>query len=230
VRTYGFAPAAYMRGEALSPNAAGGFDFTARWDGQALPVSLQVPGQHNVQNALAVLCVAHVLGLSLPEAARALGGFSGAGRRFDVLGEAAGITVIDDYGHHPTEVRLTLAAARSRYPGRTLWAVWQPHTYSRTRQLQQAFVLAFEQADHVLVTDIYASRESVPEDGFSAAQVVAAMRHPHARYIPSLAANTAYLSQHLQPGDVVIVFSAGDADQISAQVLQALKERNQAHV
>ena len=113
-------------------------------------------------NALAALAVAHQLGLSPAQAGLALGEFQGTGRRFEVRGEADGIVVIDDYAHHPTKIRATLAAARLRYPGRRIWAVWQPHTYSRTRLLLAEFAAAFEQADEVVVTDIYPAREACP--------------------------------------------------------------------
>ena len=126
-----------------------------------------------------------------------------------------------------SEIRATLAAARSRYPGRRIWAVWQPHTYSRTRTLFQQFAGAFSDADQVIVTDIYAARE--PQQNFSAAQVVKAMSHPNARFIPALPDVRDALLAELRPGDVLLVLSAGDADQISAQVLAVLQERSKPH-
>jgi UDP-N-acetylmuramate--alanine ligase len=117
-------------------------------------VSLQVPGEHNVRNALAALSVAAWMGLPLQEAADALSEFTGTGRRFEVRGESKGVIVIDDYAHHPTEIRATLAAAKARYPDKKIWAVWQPHTYSRTQTLFFEFSRAFGDADHVLVTEV----------------------------------------------------------------------------
>ena len=187
---------------------------------------LRIPGQHNVQNALAALAVAHLLHLPLDKAGQALSEFSGTGRRFEVQGEIDGITIIDDYAHHPTEIRATLMAARARYPTAHLWVVWQPHTYSRTRLLFKDFVSSFEQADHVLVTDIYAAREKQPEDGFSSRQIVAAMAYPDARYTPNNSQIAKDLADEMMPGDVLLVLSAGDADQISQQVLALLKERS----
>ncbi len=149
----------------LTQNKRGGFTFCASVLGNPATVELQVPGKHNVANALAALAVAQLLGLPLHEAAQALGKFTGTGRRFEVRGEVAGVTVIDDYAHHPTEIKATLAAARSRYPGRRVWAVWQPHTYSRTRSLMDDFINSFEDADEVIVTEIYAARE--PKQDFS---------------------------------------------------------------
>jgi UDP-N-acetylmuramate--alanine ligase len=210
----------------LKPNSRGGFDFEAVSNlfpkTEPIAVSLQVPGKHNVQNSLAALAVSSLLGLPPKKAAEALGEFRGAGRRFEVLGEANSIIVINDYGHHPTEIKVTLAAARARYPERRIWAVWQPHTYSRTQTLFEHFVNAFADADEVLVTEVYASRE--PKQDFTSAMVVSSMRHPSAHFTAELKDTTKYLLDHLQPGNVLIVFSAGDADQVSADVLAGLKK------
>jgi UDP-N-acetylmuramate--alanine ligase len=138
-----------------------------------------------------------------------------------VRGEVNGIVIIDDYAHHPTEIRTTLAAARSRYPSCRLWAVWQPHTYSRTQTLFGEFASAFTDADEVIVTEIYAARE--PKQVFSSKQVVEAMPRP-AHFIASLSEASNYLINNLRPGDVLLVLSAGDADQISTEVLTRLKE------
>lgn len=214
----------WMQARTLKPNDRGGFDFTATTNinssGEALKVSLQVPGEHNVRNALAVLSVAATLGLPLQESADALSQFNGTGRRFDIRGERNGVTIIDDYAHHPTEIRATLAGAKMRYPDRRIWAVWQPHTYSRTQMLFFEFSRAFENADEVLVTEIYASRE--PKQDFSSAEVVSAMPHPSARYSGSLDETKDYLLKNLHAGDVVIVLSAGDADQISSGLLKEM--------
>ena len=128
--------------------------------------------------------------------------------------------MIDDYAHHPTEIRATLAGAKARYPGRRIWAVWQPHTYSRTQTLFFEFSRAFSDADEVLVTEVYASREAKQE--FSSAEVVGSMPHASARYSGSLEDTTAYLLKNLRSGDVLLVLSAGDADQISTNVLKNL--------
>lgn len=184
-------------------------------------IQLDIPGNHNALNAAAALAVIHESGHSVDGAIEALKVFSGTGRRFDILGEIKGITVIDDYAHHPTEIRSTLSAARCRYPDRKIWAVWQPHTYSRTRELMDDFKDAFNDCDHVIVTEIYASREK-PQD-FSSLEVVEQMQHPDARQIPALKDVTQYLTDNLQSGDVLLVLSAGDADQISHDVLAYLK-------
>jgi len=203
-----------------------GYRFTASYQGQPLAeLSLQVPGVHNVRNALAALAVAQLANLPVAGAAQALAEFRGTGRRFEIRAVAAGITVIDDYAHHPTEIRATLAAARARFPGQPIWAVWQPHTYSRTRALFAEFVSAFGDADHVLVTEVYASREGASAGQFSSRQVVNAMSHPDARYVATFEQAAGILLAELAEGDVLLVMSAGDADQISTQVIAALKGR-----
>jgi UDP-N-acetylmuramate--alanine ligase len=202
-------------------NPEGGYTFTAIINGQPATVALSVPGKQNVLNALAALTVASVLGLDIKDAARALGEFKGTRRRFEVRGEANGVTVIDDYAHHPTEIRATLSGARSRYPGRRIWAVWQPHTYSRTRTLLSGFAAAFPDADAVIVTEVYKARE--PEQDFSAVEVVREMSHPAVQFIAGLPEVSNYLVSHLSPGDVLLVLSAGDADQVSTEVLARLK-------
>jgi UDP-N-acetylmuramate--alanine ligase len=167
--------------------------------------------------------VAKLLDLPLEAAATALGQFTGTRRRFEVRGEVNGITVVDDYAHHPTEIRATLSAARARYPSRRLWAVWQPHTYSRIQALFSEFTAAFSDADEVIVTEVFQSRE--PKQNFSAKQVVDAMPRP-AHFIAGLSDVSNYLFTNLHPGDVLLVLSAGDANEISTQVLNQLKEAN----
>ena len=231
--TYGLASGANYAPRDLISNQRGGTSFHAWYQPGEGPeqhlarVELQVPGRHNVQNALAALALIHRLGLPVDQAAAYLAEFSGTGRRFDLLGEAQGVTVYNDYAHHPTEIRATLEAARQRYPERRIWAVWQPHTFSRTRTLFGEFTQSFLLADRVIVTEIYAARES--SDGFSAAQVAAAISQPPALFAANLTEATRLLLEELQPGDVVLVMSAGDADQVSQQVLSALRSRETHH-
>ncbi|MGE5123540.1 MAG: UDP-N-acetylmuramate--L-alanine ligase [Acidobacteriaceae bacterium] len=224
----------YYTAETFTPNLNGGLSFEAvcttpgsQREVHAL-VNLRVPGRHNVQNALAALAVAHLLDLPIDQASQALSEYRGTGRRFEVRAEVNGIIVIDDYAHHPTEIRATLSAARMRFPRSRLWVVWQPHTYSRTRLLLHDFIAAFEQADHILVTEIYAAREQPPQDGFSSQQIVAAITYPNAICIPDFSQAVKFLLDRLIPGDVLLVLSAGDADQISARVVEQLNERRKA--
>jgi UDP-N-acetylmuramate--alanine ligase len=211
----------------VKANPRGGFDFVVSSNlGIGLSsseVSLQVPGKHNVRNALAVFAIADLLGLPREGVASALFKFTGTGRRFQLRGEANDISIFDDYAHHPTEIKATLEGARARYPNRKIWAVWQPHTYSRTQTLFLEFSRAFKDADEVIVTEVYAARE--PKQDFTSAEVVSAMPHMSARYIATLSEVTSHLLRHLKSGDVVIVMSAGDADQISAELIKAFQER-----
>jgi len=222
----------WVLAQSLVANAQGGFTFTALvrlGTGQVAVsgVQLQVPGLHNVRNALAALAIVALMGLPLEQAAKSLAEFRGTARRFEIKGEAAGVIVIDDYAHHPTEIRATLDAARARYPASRIWAVWQPHTYSRTRALFDEFALSFGEADEVLVSEVYAARE--PKEDFSAADVVLAMRRSSAHFISELSDIGNYLVSHLKPGDVMIVLSAGDADKVSAAVLAHLRESEVRH-
>jgi UDP-N-acetylmuramate--alanine ligase len=172
-----------------------------------------------VLNALAALAATDQLGVTFSAAQDALADFRGVGRRFEVRGEVNGATIVDDYGHHPTEIKATLSGARNRYPDQKIWAVLQPHTYSRTKTLLSEFATAFVEADHVIVTAIFASRER-DTLGISNQDVVDRMNHPDARAIDALSDVTVYLRQHIQPGDVVITFSAGDANKISTELLK----------
>jgi UDP-N-acetylmuramate--alanine ligase len=220
---YGLAGGVDYQARDPRPNHSGGFSFQFVVRGQpAGLVELQVPGLHNVRNALAVLGVGHAIGLPVDEwpGARAFGADAVSNHG------ASGVTVIDDYGHHPTEIKATLAAARARYPGRAIWAVWQPHTYSRTQALFDAFTAAFVDADHVVVTEIYASREKPPSGGYSSRTVVEALQPADAVYAASLDEAVSTLVKRLMRGDVMIVFSAGDADQISTKVLEVKKQRS----
>lgn len=231
--TYALQASADVRASLVGVNESGGFDFEVTLAAASQPaatvrVGLQVPGSHNVMNATAALAACYRLGIALDEAAQALAEFSGTGRRFDVLGEANEVIVVDDYAHHPTEVNATLSAAKMRYPQRRIWAVWQPHTYSRTLTLMDGFTRAFQMADEVVVTEVYAARER--DEGFSAAQVVARMSHPSVRFIPTLNEVVDFLLKNLERGDVLLVLSAGDADQISARVFSGLKEKEAADV
>jgi len=187
-------------------------------------VSLSVPGEHNVRNALAAMVTADLLNLDLEAASQGLSTFSGSGRRFEMVGEAEGIRVIDDYGHHPTEIKATLQAARAMYPKARIWAVWQPHTYSRTLGWLDQFGKSFADADQLIVTGVYEAREQKPE-GFDLHQVADAMVSTKAVAIQSLKDVSAELLEKLAANDVLIVFSAGDATQVSQEVITGLRQR-----
>jgi len=186
--------------------------------------SLRLPGSHNVKNALAALAVADYLKIDFQKARDTLARFQGVARRFEVKGEAAGVTVIDDYAHHPSEIHATLAAARERYPGRRIWALFQPHTYSRTKALFQGFASALAEADQVVVTDIYPARES-DDLGVDSAQLVAAINSPRARHIGDLKEAAHRLSQEVEPGDILITMGAGDIWEAGEEILSILREK-----
>jgi UDP-N-acetylmuramate--alanine ligase len=224
VTTYGLQPGNNWQGVELRPNQRGGYDFEVVGPEVSLPnftVSLSLPGRHNVANALAAMVVAHQRGLNLAQAAQILGQFEGAGRRFELKGEVNGITVIDDYAHHPTEIKATLAAARTRFAGRPIWAVFQPHTFSRTRALLDDFAQAFVDADHVIIVDIFASRET--DDGtITSTDILQRVRHADARYIGRLTAAADYLVKQLAAPAVLITMGAGDGYKIGEWVLESL--------
>jgi UDP-N-acetylmuramate--alanine ligase len=223
VFTFGFASTADYNAKGTLSSDLAGYGFEVFYQGQKLcQVQLQVPGKHNVLNALAVLAVIHQAGLPLETAALALSTFKGTSRRFDILDDVRGITIINDYAHHPTEILTTLAAARDRYPNRRLWVVWQPHTYSRTRANLNLFIDALKGADRVVITEVYASREAI-DPQFSARQIVEKMNREQVHFSPTLSEATQFLFQNLAGGDVLLVLSAGDGIQISTSLMELLR-------
>lgn len=222
---YGLDETGDWQATSIQANSRGGSDFRTVRRGQQLgAVSLRVPGRHNVANALAALAVADRLGVDFQQAVSALGTYGGVQRRFELKGQAAGVSVVDDYAHHPTEVRATLAAARQRFAGRSIWAVFQPHTFSRTRALLDDLAEAFSDADHVIVTDIYAARER-DTLGVSSVQLVDRMQHDDARYIGGLRDAAEFLLRYLSAGDVLISMGAGDGFRVGESVLAGLRKR-----
>ena len=178
-------------------------------------VRLGIPGLHNVLNALAALIVAAERGVTPEESAAALRGFKATARRFEIRGERDGVIVVDDYAHHPTEVRVNIQAARLRYPGHQVWVIWQPHTYSRVRQFWTGFVDAFAGADRVLVTPIYAAREA-PVEGISSERLAEEMaKTVPTLYAPSFDEAVQLMRRFVEPPAVVLIFSAGDANRIA---------------
>ncbi len=197
-------------------------------NGELLEVTLQkalppaLVGAHMRQNMLAALAACVAYGASLTAMMPALLSFKGTGRRLEQMGVYRGVPILSDYGHHPTAIRTTLEAVRQLYPEAAVWAVWQPHTYSRTRTLLGDFAEAFAAADHALITTIYPSRERYQTgdpDGNSIEAAVRGTHHPDVRYSGDLAATALLLRRELTVGAVVIIFSAGDAPKIGEMLL-----------
>lgn len=222
---YGVAPDALWRPVGLEANGKGGSDYTVMRDGKRIAdVSLQVPGLHNVLNSIAVIAALYDLGLEPEETAGWLGQFLGAGRRFEVKGEAGGVTIIDDYAHHPTEIAATLHAARQRYPGRRLLVLFQPHTYTRTRDFLPDFATSLGIADRVYVTEIYASRER-DTLGMSGGMIAERITGAQAEFVPTLGAAIEALLDDLAAGDVLITMGAGDIWRAGEALLERLEEQ-----
>lgn len=182
-------------------------------------VALRIPGQHNILNSLAALVVAYHQDVSLLDAIDALASFKGAGRRFDVREDKNEIAIIDDYAHHPTAIKTTINAAIQRYPEREIWAVWQPHTYSRIQALWDDYLSAFDEAHHVIVTDIYAAREANNPEVTSAA-FVRELVHPGKFHAPTLDDAVKLLSTYVESPSAILIMSAGDAPQIGINFLK----------
>ncbi len=202
--------------------------FTAVFRGEPLGVvSLRIPGKQNVANALATILAATDIGCPFHSVARALGLYAGTKRRYQVKGVSAGVTVIDDYAHHPTEIKATLSAARSsvrRAKGRRIVGIFQPHRYSRTASLASEFGVAFREADMIVVTDVYAAGED-PIAGVSGDSIyskVVADGHPAVYYVPKTGDVADFLKPKLHSGDMVFTLGAGDVWRLGERLLEYL--------
>ncbi len=220
---FGFAPAAHVRAESLERRAGGQRCQVRLAAGDRFSFELTLPGRHNILNALAALAVGLELDLPVKQLAEALPSFPGVSRRFERKGEARGVAVVDDYAHHPAEVRAALAAARSIHPGK-LTAIFQPHRYTRTRDCWSDFVTAFGDADRVVICDIYPASEA-PIPGIDAEKLcreIAARGHKGAVYGGDLRTIERELPDQLTAGELVITLGAGDVVTLGPRILQAL--------
>ena len=198
-------------------------------DGRSIDAQIGVPGEHNVLNATGVLAALWALGLDVSAGGAALSRFTGVRRRFDRVGEVGGVLVVDDYAHHPTEVRATLAAARDAGFG-SVWVVFQPHRYTRTQALGGDFGAAFGDADHVILMDVYSAGET-PIPGVSGKSVLDALllSAPRAQvaYFPHRADVHDYVADRVGRGDLVMTMGAGDVTTIGGELVRALETRQQ---
>jgi UDP-N-acetylmuramate--alanine ligase len=209
---------------------ATGFTLTWAWEEDPGPrdlyIEMPLAGLHNAYNAMQAVAAARVAGVPPADAAEALRHFHGTGRRFQLVGEAAGVRVIDDYAHHPTEIRATLAAARARFAASRIIAIFQPHTFSRTKFLFNEFVTAFDDADLLVLTAIYAARES-DSLGMDAAHLATALAArpgaPRVDLIPDLADIPSALAPQLRSGDTVLTLGAGTITEVGPRLLTALQ-------
>jgi UDP-N-acetylmuramate--alanine ligase len=224
VLTYGTGADAELRATDIRQSGRT-MSFTATEHGAELGrIDLGAPGLHNIRNALAAFAAARHAGAGFDAAREALRTFTGVARRFQELGTASGVTVVDDYAHHPTEVDATLASARGAYPGRRIVAAFQPHLYSRTRDHAREFGRSLTAADVVLVSDVYPAREA-PIEGVSGELVVAAARAAGAGpvvYAVTLEELHRELRGTLRAGDVVITMGAGDIDDLAHELFRSL--------
>ncbi len=226
VISYGMTSEAQITAQQVAPRGDA-VSFVPIIDGQALgSVALPLVGQHNVLNALAALAVAEQAGLDVVQAAAALEHFAGVGRRFEQIGRVNGYRIIDDYAHHPTEIRATLQAAKDHF-GRRIVAVFQPHLYSRTRYLMDEFAQSFQNADVVVITDIYAAREP-PTDEVSAEQLYERVRSYEpdklVRYIPTADDIVDFLLETARPRDIVMTIGAGDIRQVAERLVDTAQQ------
>jgi len=226
--TYGLTRQADISAQGISYDDMFGSTFTVtRGDVVLGDIILPVPGEHNVYNALAATGVALELEVPFAKIVEAFASFKNANRRFQFKGEVAGISVVDDYAHHPTEILATLAAAKNGAGGKRTVVVFQPHRYSRTKELMDDFVVAFNNADVVFILDIYPASEA-PIDGVDAEILTENIKkygHKNVTYLGDIDAATGKVIPYLEPGDLVITLGAGSVTRLSDEILAHLTNR-----
>jgi UDP-N-acetylmuramate--alanine ligase len=227
VVTYGLADDAQLRAVDVT-NAGGRMRFVAQGQGATLPVELALAGVHNVQNALAAIAVGREVGVADAAIARALAEFKGVGRRFQRHGDVAladggTFTLIDDYGHHPVEMAATLAAARESFPGRRIVLAFQPHRYTRTRDLFEDFVRVLSTADALVLADVYPAGETpiVAADGRALARAVRVAGRVEPVFVEAVGDVASAVRDVARAGDVVVTMGAGSIGAVAAQLSAA---------
>lgn len=220
VKTFGFTPECDYYASDLKIDDHGNYHFIFHTpDGNKQEIMLEVVGKHNVCNALAALAMADFLNIPMDTAARGLQSFTGTDRRFEFKGSLGGVNIVDDYAHHPTEIAATLEAAKN-YPHQHLWCVFQPHTYTRTKAFLQDFAEVLSKAEHVVLADIYAARETNTL-GISSKdlQKEIVKLGGDCSYFPSFDEIENFLLQNCIPGDLLITMGAGDVVKIGEKLL-----------
>ncbi|KXB09430.1 UDP-N-acetylmuramate--alanine ligase, partial [candidate division MSBL1 archaeon SCGC-AAA385M11] len=219
--TYGLGPDNDLQGEILESGALS--RFRVRWKGREWGgVSLSQPGEHNVQNALGVIGLSIQAGLPREAIVRGLENFGGVGRRLELKGERWGVLVMDDYGHHPTEIALTLKTVRQMHPDRRLVVLFQPHRFTRTKALFGDFCRSFQQSDLLILTEIYpAAEDPIPGvSGLSLAQGIRQVSQTEVLFGQDFDHCLRLLSQRLGPGDVFLTLGAGNIWKVGESLLQ----------
>jgi UDP-N-acetylmuramate--alanine ligase len=225
--TFGISSQATYRARNIRPDGLNTKFVVWRRAEELGEVTLPMPGQHNVLNALGVLAIADFLGIPFETYVKALAQFEGVARRFTVRGEVGGVTVVDDFGHHPAEVRATLSGARSSFAGRRVIAAFQPHRYTRTRDQWDEFPKAFHDADKVVICDIFAAGEK-PIDGISSEGLVKLAReagHKDITYVSRREDLAKWIDQHAKPTDLVITLGAGNIQLVCNDLIELLEKR-----
>lgn len=226
VITYGSSPSSDYRAHNITIDAKGFYAFDVFFKDTILGhFSLSIPGKHNVYNGLAAIACCHTIGVPVEKISKHLGDFKGTHRRFDIIGVVNGITVVDDYAHHPTEIQATLSGA-SEVPHNKLWCLFQPHTYSRTKALLSDFASSFGNADEIIIADIYPAREKDTGE-IHATDLCKAIDAYHAsvQYIDSFEKIAAYVSSHASPGDLILTMGAGDIYKVGQMLIEKLKTK-----
>jgi UDP-N-acetylmuramate--alanine ligase len=228
--TYGFSAQADFQARDVAFDGLS-ISYLACHRGQEMGrVSLSIPGWHNVLNSLAAVAVGHELEIPFASICRGLQEMTGVQRRFQIKGEVQGVTIIDDYGHHPTEIKAVLKTIAQSFPGRRRYVLFQPHRYTRTHALFEDFTTAFYQSDVLFVTDIYAASEP-PIPGVHAEKLVTAIQqhgHGNTRYIPNYTDLAPLLLEEVQAGDVILTLGAGNIWQAGEALLEELKKRGES--
>ena len=222
VVSYGLHPEADWTAEDISVKGVSTSSFMVRYRQEVWgAVVTRLPGVHNVSNIIGAIAIGDLLGIPKETIKDAVSEFHGVERRFQSVGEAGGVLVMDDYAHHPTEIRATLTAARERFSGRRLVCLFQPHTYTRTSYLLDDFRTCFRDCDVLLVTDTYAAREE-PSAGMDAERLADEIKSPKAGYVGNLEQSAEAAATILEPGDVFFTIGAGDVDKAGPRVVEQL--------